>query len=163
MSRWRPRPSIRVLAIGIVWRQGKLLLAEVADDSGRIKGLRPVGGGVDFGESWRTALRREFREELGLDVTITDAPTVFENLYTHEGHPGHEIVFAAPVALPQGALPGDAPFEVSEDNGVVFTARWTDPAALDLPGGPALYPDGLKAQLTGSLSDAETAQHGKAE
>ena len=106
MSRWRPRPSIRVLAIGIVWRQGKLLLAEVADDSGRIKGLRPLGGGVDFGESWRTALRREFREELGLDVTITGTPTVFENLYTHEGHPGHEIVFAARSRCPKARSPG---------------------------------------------------------
>lgn len=163
MTRWRPRPTIRVLAIGLVWRHNKLLLAEVTDDKGRVKGLRPLGGGVNFGESWRAALQREFQEELGLDIAITGAPTVLENLYMHEGHTGHEVVFAAPVALPEGALPGYAPIEVTEDNGLVFAARWADPAALDLPGGPALYPVGLKSRLTTPPFGTEAGNHRKPE
>ena len=74
MTTWRPHSHIRVVAIGLHWRDGRLLAAEVRDDAGRIKGVRPLGGEIEFGESWRTALAREFNEELGIDVTITSAP-----------------------------------------------------------------------------------------
>ena len=66
MSTWRPHPHIRVVALGLHWRGGRLLAAEVRDDAARIKGVRPLGGEIEFGESWRTALVREFNEELGV-------------------------------------------------------------------------------------------------
>jgi hypothetical protein len=56
MTKWRPRASIRVVEIGLHWRAGRLLAAEVRDDAGQLKGVRPLGGGVNFGESWRTAI-----------------------------------------------------------------------------------------------------------
>ena len=39
MTTWRPHPHIRVVAIGLHWRDGRLLAAEVRDDAGRIKGV----------------------------------------------------------------------------------------------------------------------------
>ena len=56
MTVWRPKPAIRVIAIGLHWRDDRLLAVEVNDDHGAVKGVRPLGGGVEFGETWRDAL-----------------------------------------------------------------------------------------------------------
>ena len=34
------------------------------------------------------ALLREFREEIGIEVTVTGQPFVLENIYVHNGAPG---------------------------------------------------------------------------
>ena len=140
MPRWRPAPRIVVKAIGLAWRDGRLLAAEVTDDAGRPKGYRPLGGQVEFGETWDAALRREWAEETGLAVEVSGSPLVIENLFVHHGVPGHEIVFAAAVTLPDGALPDEAT-RLAEHDGSAFLARWIDPGAL--PPGTELYPVGL--------------------
>ena len=73
MTTWRPHPRIRVVAIGLHWRDGRLLAAEVRDDAGRLKGVRPLGGEIEFGESWQAALVRKFHEELGIGISIVKA------------------------------------------------------------------------------------------
>jgi len=146
MHTWRPRQKIRILAIGLAWRVGKLLAAEVYDDAGHLKGVRPLGGGVEFGERWQDALRREFQEELSLAVEITGPPYVLENIYTHHGQTGHEIVFAANVALPTGALDGQEVIHFREDGGQDCVARWFDLGALTTRG-VALFPAGLATAL----------------
>jgi len=147
MTVWRPHQGIRVKAIGLLWNGPRLLVAEVENDRGDIKGVRPLGGTVEFGETWQTALKREFHEELGVEIHVSDTPLVLENIYHHEGQMGHEIIFAAKVlpADPQ-SLPQE-PITFTEDNGAVCTARWYD---LDesRKGGPELYPSGLLQELT---------------
>ncbi|WP_437872085.1 NUDIX hydrolase [Methylorubrum extorquens] len=145
MTTWRPPQQIRVKVIGLAWRGDALLAVEVLDDRGRIKGVRPPGGSVAFGESREQALDREFREELGCGVTMTGPWTVFENIYRHEGALGHEIVFAADIRLQDAALYDRDVIRFSEDDGTACTARWLRPAAL--PDGAALFPDGLAAAL----------------
>ncbi|MCK1408670.1 NUDIX hydrolase [Bradyrhizobium sp. 76] len=147
MTAWRPHPHIRVVAIGLHWRDGRLLAAEVRDDAGRIKGVRPLGGEIEFGESWRTALVREFYEELGIDITITGEPSMMENIFLHEGATGHEMMFIAEVAFPGGAFSGQDRITFREYNGEQIIARWFDLADLDIEGGPSLYPAGLKDLL----------------
>ncbi len=146
MSQWRPAQNIRTKAIGLAWRDNRLLAAEVTDDTGRIKGVRPLGGSIEFGETWQAALTREFREELEVDITITGTPIVLENIFTHEGSTGHEIIFAAPIVLPQAPhLAGDK-ITFREDNGTICTAGWYALEQLDTDG-LALYPTGLKQKL----------------
>ena len=145
---WRPHPRIRVIAIGLHWRQGRLLAAEVRDDAGRLKGVRPQGGGVEFGEPCEAALRREFREELGIQIVITGGPAVLENIFSHEGATGHEVVFAFDVELPAEVLEAER-IDFREDDGMPVVARWYALDELDVGGGPALYPSGLKAMLIG--------------
>jgi len=85
--------AIRVLALCLFSRDGKVLGAKGIDP---VKGevfFRPFGGGVEFGESAEQALRREIREELGKEVLEPCFLDVVENLYTFEGKQGHEIVF----------------------------------------------------------------------
>ena len=149
MTIWRPHSHIRVVALGLHWRGGRLLAAEVRDDAGRIKGVRPLGGEIEFGESWQTALVREFSEELGIDVAITSEPRMMENIFVHEGSTGHEVMFIAEVAFPDGAFAGQDRIDFREDNGEEIVARWFDLAYLDVAGGPHLYPTGLKGLLLG--------------
>lgn len=146
MTPWRPKQSIRVKAIGLAWREGRLLAADVTDDSGAIKGVRPLGGSVEFGETWQEALTREFREELNVQITNIGAPLVFENIYRHEGRLGHEVIFAANVTLPVIPELAAEKFLFHEDNGLECTARWFDLDTLDT-GGPELFPTGLKTRL----------------
>lgn len=147
MTTWRPHPHIRVVAIGLHWRDARLLAAEVRDDAGRIKGVRPLGGEIEFGESWRTALVREFDEELGIDITIIGEPLMMENIFVHEGSTGHEVMFISEVTFPDGAFGDQDHIDFHEDNGEQIVARWFDLADLDIDGGPSLYPAGLKGLL----------------
>lgn len=147
MTIWRPSSQIKVKALGLHWRDGGLLAAEVRSDDGTLKGVRPLGGAVEFGETWQQTLVREFQEELNIDVTIAGPPLVMENIYTHEGHTGHEILFLADVTFPAGAFAGRDHVIFAEDNGALCTARWFDFEQLD-SSGPALFPAGAKSRLT---------------
>ena len=147
MTIWRPYKGIRVKAIGLHWRGTRLLAAEVYDDNNHMKGVRPLGGTVEFGETWEAALKREFQEELGVEIQIQGQPLVFENIYQHEGHPGHEIIFAADVTSAALLALPDAAISFAEDDGVCCTARWFSLDTLNT-GGPELYPTGLKEHLT---------------
>jgi len=145
MVTWRPADRIRVIVIGLVWRDNHLLAAEVTDDRGLVKGVRPLGGSIEFGETREAALRREFMEELGVGIDVVGPWTAMENLYEHEGHAGHEIVFAADVILKDMSLYRKERISFLEDNLAAHQAAWFDPAAL--APGVALYPTSLAEVL----------------
>ncbi len=147
MSVWRPAPRIRFKALGLHWRGGRLLAAEVLDDAGRVKGVRPLGGSVEFGETAEAAVIREFREELGITVEIVGPPAFLENIYTHEGSPGHEVLAIFELAFPAGAFADGGRIAFAEDDGSRCFADWFALDELDGPGLPQLYPVGLKAHL----------------
>lgn len=70
----------RVTIKGICVRDGKLLLVRESESHSGQKWEVP-GGGLDFGEDIPTALRREIKEEMGLEVTkISEAPVY---VWTH--------------------------------------------------------------------------------
>ncbi len=142
--------KIRVKAIGVHWRDGCLLAADVPDGQGAIVGVRPLGGSVEFGELSSEAVRREFKEEIGIDVEIVAGPVIIENRFHFDGADGHEIIFVYEVTFPSGAFAGEE--RVVVHDGVEGVARWHDPAALDRDGCPSLYPRGLKALLSGLMS-----------
>ncbi|MFK7870235.1 MAG: NUDIX hydrolase [Roseobacter sp.] len=150
MTRWRPAPTIRFKAIGLHWRGDRLLAAEVTDDAGRLKGVRPLGGSVEFGETAQGALVREFHEELGVPVTIKSPPFFIENIYHHEGNLGHELLAVFDVSFPQGAYDHQDRIAFTEHDGYRCHAEWFALDTLDLPNGPKLFPDGLKTRLLGS-------------
>lgn len=154
MNTWRPLSHIRVKALGLHWRAGRLLAAEVYDDAGRIKGVRPLGGGVEFGETSRTAVIREFKEELGIDIVVGGDPVFFENIYIHEGSLGHEVVALFDVTFLVGTFEGQDSIVFHEDSGEACIARWFDLDTLNLKDGPELYPAGLKAYLLAVQSNS---------
>lgn len=147
MTTWRPAPSIRFKALGLHWREGKLLAAEVLDDAGRVKGVRPLGGTVEFGETAKAAVIREFQEELGVKVEVVGQPVFMENIFTHEGSLGHELLVLFDVKFPDAYFPTETRIEFHENCGTKCFAEWFSLDTLDQPGRPRLYPDGLKAHL----------------
>ncbi|MBO9099349.1 NUDIX domain-containing protein [Rhizobium sp. B230/85] len=147
MSTSHPMTPISVKAIGLVWHQGRLLAAEVPDGQGRVAGVRPLGGSIEFGELSEVALKREFLEELGVEIEIVGGPQVFENLYTFGGVPGHEVIFVFEVKFPlKESMTGDH-IVFHESDGTPNVARWYHPDELDRDGYPELYPKGLKSAL----------------
>lgn len=139
---WRPSQSIQVKVIGIVAHKGRLLAAEVYNDAGEVKGIRPLGGHVEFGETREVALRREFMEELGVEIDITSSWRMFENLYEHEGQVGHEYILAASIGLMDASLYTTDRMVFSEDSGAESIARWFSVKECKR-GEIALFPDGL--------------------
>lgn len=134
-------------ALGLHWRGDRLLAAEVLDDAGHVKGVRPLGGTVEFGETAEEAVIREFQEELGILVKTIGPPVFMENIFTHEGSLGHEILAIFDVGFPPEVYADETRIEFKENNGVTCFAEWFDLRSLDLSGKPQLYPQGLKPHL----------------
>jgi ADP-ribose pyrophosphatase YjhB (NUDIX family) len=62
--------------------------------------VRPLGGSVEFGESAKDAVIREFKEEIDVEVSILAGPMVLENVFVHEGQKRHEILFIFDLEFP---------------------------------------------------------------
>lgn len=146
MAVWTPSPAVAVKVIGLVWRGEELLVAEVEESDGRVKGVRPLGGTIEFGETREQALEREFVEELRCDVMVSGPWHAFENIYRHEGRTGHEFIFAANVTLGDEDLYRRDRFHYLEHEGTRCCAVWLDP--LRLPPGIELYPTGLALAIS---------------
>jgi ADP-ribose pyrophosphatase YjhB (NUDIX family) len=142
---WRPPPIIRPIAIGVVLRHGKILVMAIRDADGRIKGWRPPGGAIELGERAAEALRREFLEELGAPITEPEPLAVLENIYTHNGAPGHEIVFVLRAHFIDPGACRDETFVV-KDAGADVELAWIDCARFK-SGSEQLFPAGLLQRL----------------
>ncbi len=73
-----PEPTVGGL---IVNEEGKVLLARSHKWFGK---LTLPGGHIEVGETMRDALRREVKEEVGLDVEVEQLITVQEAIFTEE-------------------------------------------------------------------------------
>ena len=81
---------IRPISISIIRKDASILVYERQDDTTGEKFYRLVGGCIEFGESSNIALKREFKEELSLDIEDTELISVFESIFTFNSHKMHE-------------------------------------------------------------------------
>lgn len=65
----RPPPSIDV-AIALIQREGRYLVAQRGPGSHLAGAWEFPGGKREAGEAWEACLRRELREELGIEATV---------------------------------------------------------------------------------------------
>lgn len=139
--------KIRVLALAIIRRvgDGAILATRHTDEVRGIVFYRPLGGGIEFGESSADAVRREVQEELGLLVHPVRLLGVLENRFVHQGRPGHEILFNWLVEPdePASFTPDEFVYTEGQQRGV---ALWIVPAELARQAIP-LYPTGLTELL----------------
>ncbi len=137
-----PPRRVRPIAVCVVRRDDSILVFEGYDSVKDETFYRPLGGSIEFGESAVEAVVREFHEEIGADLINLRYVGVTENIFTYEGHPGHEIVLVY-----EGDLAAPALYEMQEmtgveDGGGPLKVMWK-PLSDFGPEGEPLYPDGL--------------------
>jgi 8-oxo-dGTP pyrophosphatase MutT (NUDIX family) len=138
---------IRPLAICLFRHAGRILVNEAHDP---VKGLtfcRPLGGGIEFGETGAAAVQREILEELGAEIRGVRFLGALENLFTYLGEPGHEIVLVYDAEFVDASLYTRASLPGQESDGTPFTATWRELSAFSaaLP----LVPQGLEQFVQG--------------
>lgn len=99
---------------GLPIRDGRIL---VQRDKSGVHAV--IGGHVAFGETAAETLKREFREETGLEVQVDELLAVQENFFAWGNKPCHQVHFYYFVTLPEAALPGGGPYPFYDDKGQV--------------------------------------------
>lgn len=128
--------SIRNLAVGLPVRDGYVLVSGATDSVKREAFYRAIGGGIEFGETAKVALLREFEEELGVALESVHLLGVLENIFEYEGCAGHEIVHVFAVASKElDDSPIDAELRVLDEGSAV---GWKRISTIDRP----FYPTG---------------------
>ena len=114
--------EIRPIALGLAIKDNKLLVSEGYDKVKDQTFYRCLGGGIEFLEKSDEALKREFKEEIGADVTVKDFLGLQENIFTFNGKNGHELIFIYSVDIKDC----DYKEEYSIIDEVNSLARWID-------------------------------------
>ena len=142
-----PLPRIRPLAICLLRRNGSILVNEAHDHVKNQRFCRPIGGGIEFGESGAEAVTREIHEELNANVSNLQFVGTLENIFTYNGSLGHEIVLIYDGQFSDSSLYQRDFIRGVESNGQSFQAHWrgVESFCSELP----LYPNGL-LELLGS-------------
>lgn len=138
---------IRPIAICLFRRGNRILVSEGFDTIKQNYYYRPLGGGIEYGESSRETVAREIREELGVEIENLRLFGVLENIFIYEGRQGHEIVFVFDAEFANKSLD-----ELEEIDGyeqeadVRFKASWKSLNEIEASGGK-LVPKDLATML----------------
>lgn len=85
--------EIRPIVIGIARKGDKILVSEGYDKVKNEVFYRCIGGGIEFLENSKDALKREFKEELNIeDVHVGNFLGISENMFTYNGKDAHELI-----------------------------------------------------------------------
>ena len=134
--------QIRAVALCVLLNKDRILVFEGCDKVKDEKFYRPLGGGIEFGETAADAVRRELKEEINVEVREVHFLSALENIFTFNGDSYHEIVMIHDGVLKEPGLYKQAVIVGEEANGEVIRAMWK---RLDEfgAGKSILYPDGL--------------------
>jgi 8-oxo-dGTP pyrophosphatase MutT (NUDIX family) len=152
--------QIRPIAICVFLRNNKILVAEGYDPVKVEIFYRPLGGGIEFGESSRETIRREIMEEINVEVDEESLRYLgaLENIFMFNGSPGHEIVLVYDGALKEPEWYEQAVVLGREANGEDMRAVWKDLGDF-ITGKSILYPTGLIEMLVAKAPhEIETEQ-----
>ena len=84
--------EIRPVVLGIVKKDNKILVSEGYDKTKNEIFYRSIGGGIEFLENSKDALKREFKEELNIDINVGEFLGISENIFTYNGKNAHELI-----------------------------------------------------------------------
>ena len=139
------RQIIKAMTVVRRPRDGALLVSEPVSGSDP-PFQRPLGGHVEFGEYALDTVRREFREEIGQELTDVRRFGVLENIFGWRGGTEHEVVFIFAAAFASAAA-----YEIEEQPILDNPGRrvlWRPADAVS----PPLYPAGLPELIAARLS-----------
>jgi len=118
--------AFKVRAAALIVRDGRVLLNRLRGDD---TWMLPGGTG-EFGETAVETLRRELREELGVDAEVGRLLWVVEHFFDLNGRRWHQLLFVHQVALPDDRrVLTDETFETPSAEGT-DRFRWTQFAEL---------------------------------
>jgi len=138
------KQRVRPLAICVFRHHDRILVAEGYDSVKDEYFYRPLGGGIEFGETSMETICRELMEEINAEVdrqSLKYLGTV-ENIFHFNGTPGHEIVLIYDGVLKESGLYEQAVILGKEANGEDIQAAWKNIAEFS-EGKSILYPTGL--------------------
>lgn len=93
----------KISACAFLHRQGRLFIARRADSKKFLPGKFELPGGhIEFGEDIVDGLKREFKEEFGVDILVGDPFYAFT--YTNGENHVVEVDFTATLADPNGVI-----------------------------------------------------------
>ena len=84
--------EIRPIVLGVVRKDNKLLVSKGYDKSKNQEFYRCLGGGIEFLEKSKDALKREFKEEINIEIELGDFLGISENIFNYKGKDAHELI-----------------------------------------------------------------------
>lgn len=84
--------EIRPIVLGLVRNGNKLLVSKGYDKSKNQEFYRCLGGGIEFLERSEDALKREFKEEINIEIELGDFLGISENIFNYKGKDAHELI-----------------------------------------------------------------------
>lgn len=146
----KSRAGIRPLALCVFRRGACVLVSEYVDDVTETVYYRPIGGKIEFQELAHETVKREVLEEIGQQIKNVRYLKTFENIFTREDLPFHEIIILFEADLCNEALyDPHTMIRGVEADGEVLTVVWK-PLSFFTPEAP-LYPVGLLETLQSTL------------
>ena len=144
----KKKNRIRPLAICVFRHHDCILVAEGYDPVKDEYFYRPLGGGIEFGETSKETICRELMEEVNVEVDQDSLRYLgaVENIFTFNGSPGHEIVLIYDGALKEPGLYNQVAILGKEANGEEVRATWKSIDEFE-EGKSILYPTGLAQML----------------
>ena len=115
--------EIRPIALGIAIKNNKLLVGEGFDKVKNQTFYRCLGGGIEFLEKSSDALKREFKEEIGADITVKDFLGISENIFTYQGKNAHELILFYSIEISDNDYKEEYHIADEDDSGI---AKWID-------------------------------------
>lgn len=146
MSNPAPVRRRRLSAYAVLTSDDRILLTRISARGHHVGHWTLPGGGIDHGESPRTAVVREVREETGLDIDVGDLLDVHDTHFighapdgTLEDFHGVHLIFAATTSTP------DVTPRVVEADGTTDAVEWIRRSAIETGKRPVL--DVVRAAL----------------
>ncbi|WP_080846255.1 NUDIX hydrolase [Cytobacillus gottheilii] len=116
--------QIRAISICVFRTAHSILVAEGFDEFKGENYYRPIGGGIEYGETSAEAVIREVNEEIGAEITNIQFLGTLENIFRYNGELGHEIVFVYEAEFTDPSFYKKSSFMGVEDNGAPFKLVW---------------------------------------
>ncbi|WP_018349514.1 NUDIX hydrolase [Longispora albida] len=137
---------IRPVALAVPMRGEDVLVFQYSYRSNGHTFCRPLGGGIEYGETALEAVHRELNEEIGAELADVTLLGVLENIFDRDGVEGHEVVFVFGCRLADASLYERDEVGVVSDDGSPVSWKPLSSFGPHLP----LYPNGLAELLSRS-------------
>ncbi|GAA1796820.1 hypothetical protein GCM10009795_047840 [Nocardioides hankookensis] len=134
----RPFRHQRLGAYAVVRRGGDVLLTRISERGFHTGSWTLPGGGVDHGESPRSAVLRELREECGLDGTVGELVAVHDDHFSGTAPSGRYEDFHAVAMAFAVTVADDAEPVLTEVDGTSDAVAWVPVADVESGALPVL-------------------------